>query len=119
MVKTRRTVLSTCLRQVREYVQRGWVQGVSAKNAKGRACMPTSKTATCWCITGAMTAASVELPSSYRGILVSQAEGAIGSAAHLKDNYGFDLISWNDRKGRTQEQILNVLDRAIRTEERV
>lgn len=92
------------LAAARRRVHWGWTQHTEARRADGSPCRPESPDATCFCLSGALNAIPV-LPAVYasavRALLIQIApeEGP--------------LFEWNDRPGRTQAEVLALLDRAI------
>ena len=96
---------SLVLALAREYVEAGWTQGVSSKDAAGLYVHPESKTAKCWCSVGAIEAAGYALG----GVDVSDA-GALMSRVTNHHNVAY----WNDMRGRTRDQVIAAFGSAMR-----
>ncbi len=91
-----------------------WTQGVSARDADGRACDNSlAPTAVCWCAVGAIGTAVASLhaydPSPYK------VEGA-ATAALARVASSASVIIWNDAEYRTQAEVVAALREAARRE---
>jgi hypothetical protein len=75
-----------------------WTQGAYAKDSIGLQVTPQSNQAVCFCLAGALHKAKANYMA---GRFVENLTG-IG-----------DIIDWNDAPGRTHDQVLDLLDRAI------
>lgn len=85
-----------------EMVERGWCQGMGARNAAGREVRPTSRAAVCWCAHGAI------LRSAKDGVgwlCMEHLARAIGIAP-------CDVTGWNDAPKRTQAEVVSALKAA-------
>jgi len=87
------------LKQTRKLIVKGWTQHAGARDKNGKVVGSDSADATCWCLTGAAYATSGE---RYNEIIDV-----------LNETLGFCHIDYNDTKGRTQQDILNLIDRAV------
>lgn len=83
------------LREAKALIERGWTQGVSMRDAKGAVCLPPE--AVCWCAYGAMTATDAPIPAY--DILDEVMDG--------------EMVTFNDKRGRTQAEVLAAFDKAI------
>lgn len=83
------------LKRIRNIIRRGWTQGASARLANGKPCSALNSRAKSWCLWGAVNKAD-----------------ATGTAI-IRALQHYDYIGWNDQFGRTQEEVLAVLDAAI------
>lgn len=81
------------------YIAKGWCQGTSAKNASGEACNAIAKTATSWCLIGALQAAYPTRNEAF--------EKAVDKLIKKLDTTA--LAKWNDKPKRTQAEVLQLL----------
>ncbi|WP_158877015.1 DUF6197 family protein [Antarcticirhabdus aurantiaca] len=92
---------SDMLRDVRGFIERGWTQGATARDAEGFRCVPRDPRAECWCLLGAAVAVAV----------------AKGITDPLARSLGFEtgvaMVIWNDTKGRTKAEVLARIDQAL------
>lgn len=82
-----------------DYVKRGWCRGASAKDALGIVVDPTSSHAIQWCTYGAICAAYPEDPEKRSGVVSRLSEKVTGM-----------IPEWNDAPGRTQRQVVALLE---------
>lgn len=93
------------LTRMRELLQRGWTQKADARGRWGLPVPYASQFARRFCLVGALSRAQVDLGRAAgfaRGEVLTrlwQASGAVHS-----------LLGWNDAPGRTQEEVLRLLD---------
>lgn len=87
------------LKLARKLVRKGWTQNTSARTAQGFRCDYLASDATHFCLSGAMHAAASKLHLHVPPIRVPC--------------YGNDWPSWNDEEGRTQAEVLALLDSEI------
>ena len=80
-----------------EYVQKGWTQHTSARNALGEPIMPRSVHAVEWCAIGAIGAACLDHASDFEAWLARRLPG------------GLRLDDWNDAPERTKEEVVMAL----------
>jgi len=90
--------------EARERLVAGWCQGASARDASGRTVTPSSSEARRWSILGALLA-------SRNGGRVSELEGAVGALHSSIDEPALEV--WNDRPGRTQQDVLATFEQAM------
>ena len=101
----------TVLKRTRKIVSRGWCQGHLAKNKDGEVVHPASVSASCWCLSGALYAATC-----------AEKDGAVlydSIEEFLMQGYfkGQNIAAFNDAPTTTQEQILRYLDEVISARE--
>jgi hypothetical protein len=82
---------------------KGWTQGVMARNAGGSPTPCQWEDAACFCIMGAISRAS-------EGDDDSPGFKAIGA---FVGSYRRQIAGWNDAPGRTLDEVIAVLNRAI------
>ena len=100
------------LREARALVAAGWSQQARARDADSQPTDPWSPSARSWSVIGALVAAwASHRPSG------SEREAAIRAFQEanlaLLAVLGDSPASWNDAPGRTQQEALAALDRAI------
>ncbi len=91
------------LRDAAVLIRRGWTQGVAAREADGVTCAATDAKATCWCLIGAVTAASDLVGANVR--TMDRLAEHMGISMH-------NLAWWNDQPGRTAEEVALALEGA-------
>lgn len=107
----REKVLTT-LKEVRDLLAESsrWTKGHFAKKSKlGYSGVPVNSVeATCWCLEGAclLKAPSVVV---FRKVIESLAV-EIGEISPPDISF---VVEWNDREGRTHQEVLELLDRTI------
>ena len=92
------------LAEARKLIAQGWTQGEYKRVVNG---------VECWCISGAMGQAA----PGYKPRDLAFA--ALFLSLRVDDFYlssSTNLIEWNDAPGRTQEDVLDLIDRAIAKE---
>lgn len=98
------------LQNGRNLVQRGWCQGAPSLDERGRVVWPMDKTACRWCLGGSIVAQDLPLP------IVGQVMAALWQAipeGRGKPELATNLVFWNDRRGRTQAEVVGLYDAAI------
>ena len=84
--------------------QKGWCQGVYARNLYGRKVDPHHKSACRFCLLGA-------LDKIYDATSIAMMEAKQALYQHvIPHNMG--LAEWNDTKGRTREEVIEALRKA-------
>ena len=86
-----------------------WCQGASALDEGGLACSPESRWAVSWCLIGAVE--TIAAQNAVKGSITVSALDIILRTIDGPDHEG--IVSWNDATGRTQDQVLTLLDSAI------
>lgn len=105
------------LRGARKYLENGWTRGAFARDAAGAPVRSWSEYATCVCLIGALNRAYQErdwgdsiglLDSVFRRLHTANLgpSDELPLAATL-------LAGWNDGEGRTKEEVIALVDRAI------
>lgn len=95
--------------EARQKISEGWTQRAYARMSNevddGGKVSPESLLATCWCTTGAVWA------------VIPRGTSSRSSFNKIKEVMGWestdDIINWNDAPTRTQEEVLDLFDRAI------
>jgi anti-sigma regulatory factor (Ser/Thr protein kinase) len=88
-------------------VREGWCQGVEAIDRRRAAVAPLAPEAVAWSLLGALVSAEGLEPSAGRLQAVATAMTAIAAVVG-----GRSLTTWNDAPGRTQREVIAVLERA-------
>lgn len=81
-----------------DYIKKGWCRKNLAIDADGRAVLTSDLSAVAWCLSGAVCAASkfdYKTMKRWFGLIESKMDEAIPK--------------WNDRRGRTKEQVIALL----------
>jgi hypothetical protein len=83
-----------------DYVRKGWCQRYLAVDDDGMYVSPTGRDACKWCLYGSIAAA---YPEDFltRVEVVDKVTKGIGTGS---------LANWNDEPGRTQAQVINLLE---------
>jgi hypothetical protein len=97
------------LARARELIAFGWCQGTDARDAQRVPVPPWSTDATCWSLLGAIVAAA-DLPAEPGAATLGPLRRALTALAELIEEPL--LAAWNDREGRTQDEVLRTLDAA-------
>lgn len=95
------------LEGMRSTIAKGWTQGCSARNRQGNPCVPCSPEAACWCLVGSFT----HNPNIPMHVRISGRQ-AINSVLEHRNELP-DIEVWNDKPGRTQQEVLDLLAEAI------
>ena len=104
------------LKEVRRLIAEvGWTQGASAKLACGVRVSPCAKEAACFCLDGAVSRATNYgfFRKSENRLRYTAAATALLCALLPPDLGRTSYVEWNDRPGRTKEDVLALIDRAI------
>ena len=110
--------VAATLAEARKLIAQGWTQGALYDDDDGRGC---------YCLAGAVgaaEAASVKLPKGrVKFVFYSRSKSIAALSACLggrgRGAGAVDLVTeWNDAPGRTQEDVLALIDRAIAKEAR-
>ena len=97
------------LRKARGFIERGWTQGVRARDFWGERCEPAAAEATEWCAVGAIHAARPGATFRQQ----KQMFNALQAALHASDADVLTLTTYNDARGTRAADILALYDRAI------
>lgn len=105
------TALMT-LERAKKHIERGWCQKAYAVDAHGAPTLNHFPEARCWCAVGALRRACSEF-----GLDALDSTPAIKQLAqHIESEEVSDtdaVLEWNDVEGRTQQEVLDLFDRAI------
>lgn len=97
--------------EARQKISEGWTQRAYARMSNevddGGKVSADSRLATCWCVMGALVAVTPDLVRYDQAL--DTIMGIIG------EKHTGDIIDWNDDPARTQEEVLELFDRAIAT----
>jgi hypothetical protein len=104
------SALADKLREARALIQKGWTQHTCARNERGERVSPDSDEATCWCMAGAVLRTSDNCADEQ--LLMR----ALATVTGSREGY---VADFNDKKGRTQAEVLAAFDKAIALAERV
>ena len=85
-----------------DYLKKGWCQGRAAQDDEGRFVLSGSPSAACWCLLGACSAAY-----HSGGTGIDPVSFAI-KARHLGIP---SLVLWNDAPGRTQAEVVALMEK--------
>lgn len=89
------------IRGARALIAKGWTQGASARDHRGQPTSPLGPFATSFCLIGAI-----------KRVQCGERE-AEEARAMIRERIGDGelIANWNDAPGRTQAEVLEVLDR--------
>lgn len=94
------------LKEVRALLARGWCQGTSARNIRGFSVSEQASTAVAWCVAGAC----YRICDNWMANWIVPAIGAV-----VRERGFGSFSAWNDAEGRTQAEVLALLDEVIDT----
>ena len=104
--------IKTILERAAVLIERGWTQGHSARNSRGEAVEPTSRTACQWCAVGAIECAGLTFKTNQARLARERLADTIRRAAPGTPN-DFVITQWNDAPGRTKQGVLDTFKAAI------
>ena len=92
-----------------------WTRRGYARDSQGEVCSLSSEQATCWCVTGALTLASIRTRPLIDGLDRDTSEAALHNAEDrvARAIGGGSVPNWQDAETTTHEQVLKALDVAI------
>ena len=105
--------------------EKGWTQETFARDADGNWCDPFENNASCFCVTGALERASLQCTEKFKRIekeffmrsVCNDISKILIHSESVKEKikeYGdLSLAEWNDMDGRTQKEVIEVLDKTI------
>ncbi len=96
------------LKRAKELIERGWTQNTLARATDGAPTATFAEDAVSFCISGACVRGAMEI-----GLPVWKLDGAI-EAALRKHGYHRRIANWNDQPKRTKEEVLALMEEAIR-----
>lgn len=98
----------------RERIAKGWATGSYAYNADGYCTNPESESACRFCIEGALMATPLEdreaLAAPREALRRALDPEFVAECVNQNQN---PLVAFNDRKGRTQDEVLALFDKAV------
>lgn len=97
--------------------ERGWTQGASAKSKTGRIVLVKSRSAACFCSSGAIERAA-RTGNEERSALLSLGATILASNVPKYIHRTLRVVAWNDEDGRTKAQVLEMIERAARNSEK-
>lgn len=109
---------SQILRNAKILVEKGWCQTTMARDSMGNGVGLMSTLACKFCLGGAIRRASNDSSSLYQPAR-SVVARVIQAVTNDKDRDNVNLSTWNDTKGRTQADVLEVLSLSIEMAERI
>jgi anti-sigma regulatory factor (Ser/Thr protein kinase) len=92
-----------------ERVRVGWCRGTDARDESGAPVEPWSGQAAAWSLLGALVA-SLDGPEAVPDVSLPALASAMAALAELIEDRS--LSGWNDAPGRTQQEVIAVLERA-------
>ena len=101
------------LREVHGLLKKGWTQNAFARDKSGDKVPSRSGLGVCWCITGAVRRAvdaGMDVSAIHRMIYQSIKNTGFESSYSCQENI---ITEFNDAEGRTQEEVLAVIDDTI------
>ena len=116
------------LSRTRSYVARGWTQGADARDEFGKVMMWHEEGAECWCLSGALRWASQAMTDERNQVrrMLWRAGRALSYPMDLElgisnsrvgpdhdRRYRCVLEHFNDEEGRTQDEVLALVDKAL------
>ncbi len=107
-VERTQTELRPVYEQARGFLAQGWTQNASARDSIGHSTEPDDQDAVCWCIGGAIDRALMDVDQFW-----PIRTAAFDGIAKLLPSSQYGVSGWNDATGRTQAEVLAVLDQAI------
>jgi hypothetical protein len=106
-------------------VREGWTQSCSARNAYGEATAAADPQACCWCLTGALARAIPYGPAVENIERRLAATKALNTALRTRPRWTIadssiedrsHLEVWNDQRERTQAEVVELVEQAIKLE---
>lgn len=94
----------TVLRAARDMLAKGWTQHASARDARGLSVDDRDSAACYWCMLGAISAAAGGDKKAYSS-----------ACDKVRLFTGESISYYNDRSGRTKEEVLMLMDYPIRS----
>jgi uncharacterized protein (DUF1501 family) len=108
MKKNERAEVLATLRAAKGLVQKGWIQGTSARDARGAAVYSRSEEAVSFCSVGAIR------HSTHDAVIECYAGRALLRAIKAPA-----IGPWNDEYGRKQEEVVEAFEKAVRIVQRL
>ena len=87
-----------------------WIQGNIATDAMSNSVYPGDPTAVCFCLSGALGKVTNVIPNTPF-LTVPEVFGVVAGALYRDEgDWANAIVWWNDKVGRTHEQVLTLLD---------
>lgn len=100
------------LERALQLIRSGWNQRATALDLSGKCVWFTSPSAVSWCLVGALLKGIHDLsPGAPKGIFALCQSSAFQI---VKSAVGCPLQTWNDEPGRARQDVILVLERAIK-----
>lgn len=110
-----RSIIRAILKRARDRIESGWTQHCMARDINRCPTRPYDSDAVCWCLSGAIVASRVEYFQDDANLLSylehDVREAAMWQVAKQLDFEG--VATWNDMPGRTQAEVVAILNKAI------
>jgi len=103
------TLAAAVLARATQRIREGWCQQTEARDPVGRPVEPWSEQAAAWSLLGALVSA-LDGPDALPRVPLPALADAMSALAALIDDHS--LSAWNDAPGRTQMDVIAVLERA-------
>lgn len=101
------TEVAEVLTAARALILKGWAQNFYAVDRAGLFVSPTDEAARAWCLSGAvmtvLRAGTYDDPLETEDVAFTLLQTLVGDA----------VTDWNDAPGRTQTEVVEILDKAI------
>jgi hypothetical protein len=97
--------------RARALIERGWCQGVDARDENGQRINPWNPGARSWSLLGALVTAEDTEADVVAHVELDQFARAVALLGEVTGTSS--LQEWNDEAGRTHEQVLAVFDSAV------
>ena len=109
-----RAQVDQALDRTLEFLQRGWTKDTAARTATGEECNSTDPRATCWCVTGAVSAATYGggRDEAEADRLYSAATRRIRAVLDGRGHRNRAIVDYNDAPERTLLQVLDLVREA-------
>jgi hypothetical protein len=92
--------------EVKKVLEKGWCQKSTAVSEKGNAVKPNGKVAVKWCLYGGLC--------RVRANTTGDIDGADMIMTRVCQDLGYgNIVAYNDKPARTQEEILDFMDICI------
>lgn len=98
------------LKRAKAHIQRGWIQNKAQSSTGDRVCAAQALALGYWEVTGEelVSGLSIVAPGTF----------LLTAALELTDLRWANIPMWNDTEGRTQDEVVDTFDHAIKLAER-
>ena len=104
-------IYSANIKAMKGYIEKGWTQDAEARDKFGNDVTADSIYATAWSLDGAMV--RVFVGPRYKVFYENSFIFAQDVIHALKLSSWGNMVNWNDKEGRTQSDVISLLDKAI------